>query len=296
MRTFILVLASAGTVTFHAAAQPSDGQIVVVPGDQYGVAAPPNVGIGVAAPGQAGIPGHGVGGASAAGGGPPPVCDYTLASQTPEQMAAQLPDWNAGSIGGDGRAVYYKKCGGRLFGWVTGPGVGPVLPTPEQLAAQAYDQLVLPLPVPRHSPDVRLADGRSATLVGEHTWIWTEPGVWSPWSKRAEVGPVWAEVTARPQTLVFDSGLTGTRSCAGPGTPYARSYPMHAASPDCDFVYPRSSYGLAGDQVTAGYAITWRVDWVGSTGSAPAGGSLPTMTSRASATFAVAEAQALRTS
>jgi hypothetical protein len=306
MRSSILILTSAFALTASAAgtaaAQPPDGQIVVVPGDHNGVTAPPHVGVGATAPGQAGQPGHGsVGGGgdqSSAGGGPPPVCDYTPATQTPEQMAAQFPDWNAGSIGGDGKAVYYKKCGGRLFGWVTGPGPGGgqvVLPTPEQLAAQAYDQLVLPLPVPRHSPDVRLADGRSATLVGEHTWVWTEPSMWGPQSKRVQAGPVWAEVTARPQTMTFDSGFAGSRSCLGPGTPYARSYGLHAASPDCDFVYPRSSFGLAGDQVTARYAIAWRVDWVGSTGSAPAGGSLPAMTSRASAVFAVAEAQALRT-
>jgi hypothetical protein len=213
-------------------------------------------------------------------------------------MAAQFPDWNAGSLGGDGKAVYYKKCGGRLFGWVTGPGQGPggqvVLPSPQQLAAQAYDLLVLPLPAPRHSPDVRLADGRSATIVGEHTWLWTERTVWVPRSKRVQVGPVWAEVTATPRLMSFESGLSSGTSCPGPGTPYDRTYGLHAASPDCDFVYQRSSYGLPNDQTTARFAITWRVSWVGSTGSAPAGGALPDMVSRASATFAVAEAQALR--
>ncbi|MFD1045587.1 hypothetical protein ACFQ1S_08365, partial [Kibdelosporangium lantanae] len=135
---------------------------------------------------------------------------------------------------------------------------------------------------------------RSATSSG--AWIWTDPGVWSARSKRVEAGPIWAEVTARPQVMSFDSGLAGTRSCSGPGTPYARSYGLHAASPDCDFVYPQPSVNLAGDHVTARYTITWHVTWVGSTGSAPAGGSLPTMTSRASAMFTVAEAQALRTS
>ncbi|GAB3901335.1 hypothetical protein GCM10029964_089980 [Kibdelosporangium lantanae] len=303
MRTSILVLVGALAFTTGprpATAQPQDGQIVVVPGDHNGVAAPPHVGVGVMAPGQAGQPGHAgaSGSQTSAGGDPPPVCDYTPASQTPEQMQAQFPDWNAGTVGGGGKAVYYKKCGGRLFGWVTGPGAGEaqVLPSPEQLAAQAYDALVLPLPVPRHSPDVRLADGRQATIVGEHTWIWTDPGVWSARSKRVEAGPIWAEVTARPQVMSFDSGLAGTRSCSGPGTPYARSYGLHAASPDCDFVYPQPSVNLAGDHVTARYTITWHVTWVGSTGSAPAGGSLPTMTSRASAMFTVAEAQALRTS
>ncbi|RJQ77838.1 hypothetical protein D5S17_14730 [Pseudonocardiaceae bacterium YIM PH 21723] len=150
--------------------------------------------------------------------------------------------------------------------------------------------------MPRHSPDLRLADGRPATVVGEHTWLWTEPVAWSPQRKRLDVGPVWAEVIATPVAMEFTPG-DGSQAirCAGPGTAFDRvRFGVHAASPDCDYVYQRSSFGKPDDQVTAEYAITWQVTWTGSTGAAPAGGTLAPLTSRATARFAVAEIQALR--
>ncbi|MTD57139.1 hypothetical protein GKO32_24630 [Amycolatopsis sp. RM579] len=170
----------------------------------------------------------------------------------------------------------------------------PPLPTPAELAAQAFEQLRLPLPVPRHSPDVRLPDGGDATIVGENTWVWSDRGVWKPAVQRVQVGPVWAEVTAAPVGMTFNSGTGGSMSCSGPGTPYDRSYGLHAASPDCGFVYTRSSVGRPNDQATAEWAIQWSVSWVGSDGTAEVGGDFPQMSSRATATFAVAEVQALR--
>ncbi|MBK0870208.1 hypothetical protein INP57_25690 [Saccharopolyspora sp. HNM0986] len=152
------------------------------------------------------------------------------------------------------------------------------------------------MPTPLHSPDLQLPDGRAATVVGEHTWFWTEPTDWRPVSRRVQIGPVWAEVTATPQRLNLDPG-TGqpAASCAGPGTPYARSFGLHTASPDCDIVFDRSSVGRPGEQVRAEWAIAWSVSWRGFDGTIPAGGTLAPMTSRADAELAVAEAQALTT-
>ncbi|MGC7093955.1 hypothetical protein ACPZ19_04765 [Amycolatopsis lurida] len=168
------------------------------------------------------------------------------------------------------------------------------MPAPAQLAAQAFDRLTLALPVPRHSPDVRLPDGRDATIVGENTWIWTDRSVWKPATERVQTGPVWAEVTAQPSGMTFTSGMGDSLSCTGPGTPYDRSHGLHAASPDCGFVYTRSSVGQPNDQATAEWTIQWSVSWVGSDGTADVGGDFPQMSSRAAATFAVAEVQALR--
>ncbi|MGH3863139.1 hypothetical protein, partial [Actinokineospora sp.] len=169
-------------------------------------------------------------------------------------------------------------------------------PTPGQLAQEAYSRLTMPAPVARHSPDVRLRDGRTSVIVGENTWIWVEPGVFGPRSERAQAGPVWAEVTAAPMSLTFTPGDGHPEvTCGGPGTPYDRArFGVHAASPDCGYVYRRSSFGMPGDQVSAMYAITWQVTWTGSTGAAPAGGSLPAMRSETTIRFAVAEAQGLR--
>ncbi|WP_246025501.1 hypothetical protein [Saccharopolyspora antimicrobica] len=162
------------------------------------------------------------------------------------------------------------------------------------LAREAARRLRLPLPTPRHSPDLRLRDGQSATLVGERTWFWTAREDWRVQRERVQAGEVWAEVTAEPVRLSMEPGLgQETVSCAGPGTPYDRSFGLHAPSPTgCEVVYERPS---TGGSVVAEWSITWRVQWRGWTGSAPAGGSLTPMVSRAPAQIVVTEAQALRT-
>jgi hypothetical protein len=108
---------------------------------------------------------------------------------------------------------------------------------------------------------------------------------------------VWAVVTATPVVLRFDPGDgSPVVVCRGAGTRFDPArYGLHAASPTCDHVYARSSFGAPGELVTATYEISWRVSWTGWTGTGPAGGSLPGLVSRASARFAVAEAQALIT-
>jgi len=195
----------------------------------------------------------------------------------------------------DGYQVILMACAGFPLSFVTRIAGPPA--TPAGLAAQAAAQLVLSLPVPRHSPDLRLGDGRPAVVVGEPVWVWTEPASFRPLSKRVDAGAVWALVTARPVGLVFDPGDGGpVAECAGPGTPFdAARFGPHEASPDCGVVYARSSVGRPGDQVTARYAIRWQVSWVGATAAGPANGVLPELVSQATSTFVVAEAQALRT-
>ena len=280
----------------HAAGPPSsdDGQVIVVPGDSSGLIAPPHIdmraleqrGQAPVGPGGPGRKPTGRGGRAAGNSsGVPPGCF--------------LGGFGAGGAPGAGRP------GGSAFGVrclpslpasdvLAGGSAAPPLPSPAELAAEAFEQLQLPLPVPRHSPDVRLPDGRDATIVGENTWIWTDRGVWKPAVRRVQVGPVWAEVTATPVGMMFNSGIGGSMRCSGPGTPYDRQYGLHSASPDCGFVYTRSSLGQPGDETSAEWAIQWSVSWVGSDGAAAVGGDFPQMLSRARATFAVAEVQALR--
>jgi hypothetical protein len=194
---------------------------------------------------------------------------------------------------GPGGSAFGMRCVPPLPTQAAPPGAPP-LPTPAELAARAFEQLRLPLPMPRYSPDVQLPDGRDATIVGENIWVWTERAVWHPAVQRVRVGPVWAEVTATPMGMTFSSGTDGSMACSGPGTPYDRAYGLHAASPDCGFVYTRSSVDQPNDQASAEWAIQWQVSWVGSDGTAEVGGDFPQMSSRAAATFAVAEVQALR--
>lgn len=321
-----LLLAATGTAAGLAtllaspvAADPGDqdesGQVTVVPGDQLGEIAQPRVRMDAAYSQRSSSASNSdtsrtIGG-SANRPRSGPVCVYepltwdaaeTDGPGTVEALHALFGSQYAGSRGGDESRAFRRICDGVAQGWVTGTGIpgapggtAVVLPTPAELAARAREELALPLPVPGRSPNVRLADGRSATLVNEHTWVWTDPAAWRPQRERVQVGPVWAEVTATPTRLTVDPGMgLAATTCAGPGTPYDRAYGMHAASPDCGVVYARSSYGMPGGVTTAEYAITWSVSWVGSTGASDEGGELPDMISRATERFAVAEAQSLR--
>ncbi|EHR52370.1 hypothetical protein SacmaDRAFT_4177 [Saccharomonospora marina XMU15] len=281
-----------------------DGQVIVVPGDLSGLVAPPHIDMrALEQRGQAPVrPGGPAKKSAGTGQDRQAAAGSSDAADSPSGIppGCFLGGFGVGGTPGAGRP------GGSAFGMrclpplpadapaPPGAPAAPPLPTPAELAAQAFEQLQLPLPVPRHSPDVRLPDGRDGTIVGENTWIWTDREVWHPAVQRVQVGPVWAEVTATPVSMTFNSGTGGSMTCSGPGTPYDRSFGLHAASPDCGFVYTRSSVGQPNDQASAEWAIQWSVSWVGSDGTADVGGDFPQMQSRARASFAVAEVQALR--
>ncbi|MFI9389135.1 hypothetical protein [Kutzneria sp. NPDC052558] len=180
-----------------------------------------------------------------------------------------------------GMEAYLKECLG-----ITDTATA-AQPSPEQLAVQAYRQLVLPLPVPHFSPDLQTAHG-PATVVGEHTWLWIDKAGWAVQSKRVHAGAVWSEAVATPTKLLFMPSADRPLPCPGPGTAYSASAGLHGASPDCDYIFVRPR-----DHVDATFAIQWSVRWTGSTGAAPAGGTLPDMTSRAVLGFAVEEVQSL---
>jgi hypothetical protein len=284
-----------GSTVALATNDPNSGQVIVAPGDQFNRVSSPSIDLRAVQPGAPG----GGSALAASSGGSGPVCTYQRMDYPVANLFAGIGPLNMGSLGGDGQAAYMVTCDGVQRGWVTGPsqpgsGAAPVAPSPGQLAEQAFEQLQLPLPVPRRSPDVDLVDGRAATVLGEHVWLWVDRSVWAPQTKRVQAGGVWAEVTATPTVLSFDSGMGSSITCPGPGTAYNPSFGLHAASPDCGFVYTHSSAGMANEETTATYAISWQVTWRGGIGAAPAGGTLPVMVSRATDTFAVAEVQALR--
>jgi hypothetical protein len=296
------------------------GQITVTPGDSLGWNNPPRVRMDAeygkrstrSGDRSTGYLGTGAGSAGStgtsakSGSSSGPTCTverpsgggFAQPSSSPEEMRKYFPDLYMGSRGGDESKVYITRCSDGSTGWVTGDGADAgggggrpvvVLPTPAELAERARQQLKLPLPAPGMSPKVRLDDGRDATLVRENTWLWVDHGDWSAQSERVQVGPVWAEVTARPKELRVETTTGESLRCDGPGTPYRRSYGMHAASPDCGLRFER-----AAEETTGEFQIVWSVSWKGSTGASDEGGELPTMISRASETFTVAEAQSLR--
>jgi len=283
----MIILVSAG----GASADGPGGQVVVAPVDPGGVFVNPGVGIGAASPGGPAASGNT---ASPGGSSPAVTCVFEPADKTTSDMFAAGTPGYAGTVAGGGSTGYYLVCNGVHEGWFNGPerlpsGAGELV-SPEQLAQQAYRLLVLPLPTPHFSPDLHAPTGR-ATVVGEHTWIWTDKASWAVQSKRVQAGPVWAEAIATPTKLLFTPNTDRPLACGGPGTAYTPAAGVHAASPDCDYVFERPR-----DHVDATFAIQWTVRWTGSTGTAPAGGTLPPMTSRATAEFAVMDVQSLNAS
>jgi hypothetical protein len=214
-------------------------------------------------------------------------CYYRLDSAQPP---ATDPVWG-GHTSAEG-AIYLRSCVATGVYDSVFRSIAPTV-TPAQLAQRAFASLALPHPTPGRSPAGVLSDGRTYTFVRVPTWFWTDPASYKRLSARADVGGVWAQVTVIPSVLTFDPGDGGIPvSCAGPGEPWqaGRDGQWAPAPGGCDYAYPRSTVGFADGQLTATYAITWTVSWLGSGGT---DGTLPSITTVSKSTFAVAEAQAV---
>lgn len=154
-------------------------------------------------------------------------------------------------------------------------------------------QVNLPVPTPQRSPEQTLADGRSTTFVQLPTWFFIPADQWKPVSVTAVVGGVSATVTATPTTLTFDPGNGDAPvSCTGPGRAWVQGQDDNLAHAPggCDYTYTKTTFGYPGGMLNATYTITWAVSWSGSDG---ASGTYPDKTTSSTATFAVAEAQAV---
>lgn len=260
----LIAMAASGT----AVASPLLGAQVGPPGPGSGAGLQP-YGYGVWA-NKPGTSGHGRPDVGGGGGGAQPSKGCVL-------MPGPYPSMQA--CGGNGAPFGLTP--------VSGPGGGPAAPTitPEQLALSAYRHLALPDPRIRTAPP-RGKDG----LVGLRHFYWAERGVWRPLKKRAQAGPVWAEVTAAPTRLVISPGDRSSVACGGPGTPYDPSRSPDRQKTDCSHFYERSSAGLPGSAYLVTADVLWTAIWVGSGG---AGGGLPSITRSTAFPVRIAEGQAL---
>ncbi len=195
---------------------------------------------------------------------------------------------------GQGGAWYVYQCAGqgtrdalyRAPVWIPDgqvPGAAP-MPSPEELAEQARSQLRLPSPAIASSP-------AGTQLVQLPTWLWLDRAMWRPQSATASVPGVSVTATATPTSVSWAMGDGSTVTCTGPGTPFPAHRDPQAASPDCGHTYQRSSAGAPGERFPALATVSWRITWSG----AGASGTFPDMTTSGSASFRVAEAQALGT-
>lgn len=153
--------------------------------------------------------------------------------------------------------------------------------TPAELAAAALATLDLPTPkigsAPCTGPDCMGA-------VGVPVWLWTQP--WTPKTTTAAVRGTKITATAKVAKVTWSMGDGGTVTCKSPGTPYRGSYGFEE-SPDCGYMYTKTSADMPGMRYPVSATATWNVTWAGDeTGST-------TTTTRATVQVMVGEYQVL---
>lgn len=156
--------------------------------------------------------------------------------------------------------------------------------SPAELALTKWAQLPIPAPTVRTAPP-----RRSGGLVGLPEWFWVTN--WRPLSGRVSARSVWAEVTARLQSMTIAPGPgEPVVRCSGPGTAYDKSRPAASQRTDCSYTFTRSSLGEPGGAYRVRVTVVWGGTWRGSDGS---GGALPPLSRSTTFRLRVAEAQAL---
>ncbi len=164
-------------------------------------------------------------------------------------------------------------------------------PTPDVLAAYAYDKINVP------ATEVELKPAARST-VNLPTWVWLDKATFQEITVRAELpdAGVWAETTAKPVALHLEPGTADAETYPASGdceinedgsigTPYTKG-DSHK-SPPCGIRYLRAS---AGGPYKLKASITWQISWTGSGG---ANGDLPDGTFETTQDIAVQEIQAI---
>ncbi|MFD4528090.1 hypothetical protein ACFWP7_30000 [Streptomyces sp. NPDC058470] len=167
----------------------------------------------------------------------------------------------------------------------------PNAPTPDVLAAYAYDKIRVPDTKVEMKPETR-------STVNLPTWAWLDKGTFQEVKVRAELPGtgLWAETTAKPIALHLEPGTDDaeTYSASGNceiddggsiGTPYAEGDADE--TPPCGIKYLRAS---SGEPYQLKTSITWEISWEGSGGSK---GDLPNGTFETTQDMAVQEIQSI---
>ncbi|WP_328768965.1 hypothetical protein [Streptomyces sp. NBC_00286] len=164
-------------------------------------------------------------------------------------------------------------------------------PTPDVLAAYAYDKIHVP------GTDVELKPEAKST-VNLPTWVWLDKATFKDVKVRAELPNtgVWAETTAKPVALHLEPGTEDAQTFPASGdceinddgsigTPYTKG--DAGKTPPCGLTYLRASSGEP-YQLTA--SVTWEISWEGSGGAA---GDLPNGTFETTQDMNVQEIQSI---
>ncbi|MFJ4541019.1 hypothetical protein ACIP39_34425 [Streptomyces tibetensis] len=164
-------------------------------------------------------------------------------------------------------------------------------PTPETLAAYAYDKIEVPKTKVELKPEAR-------STVNLPTWVWLDKGTFKDVKVRAELPGtgLWAETTAKPVALHLDPGTKDAETFPASGdcevnedgsigSPYVKG--DADKTPPCGIRYLRADSG-APYQLKA--SITWQISWDGTGG---ASGDLPDGTFQTTQSMNVQEIQSV---
>jgi len=283
----LVALALGSAVSSTAGYAFADGLITVVDGNG-------SVGTTIYIPGSPGTKNPIIQGpAGSTSNGPAVTCTYQLDYSNPASHPGDYPGLHdPGHVSGTDGDYYYRGCADGTQGivWVPNgqPHVGAPAhtATPEELALEARNRLVLAHPTVHRSPtESNDYQGNHFTWANLSTWFWTDAADYRPESQTVSVGPVSATVVAEPIGLLFDPGDGDDAvRCSGPGRPWTDADGNDAPASGCGYQYRHVTDGA----VTSRLGILWRVTWTGTGGT---GGTLPTMETITAAPLRVLQMQ-----
>ncbi|MFT4261939.1 MAG: hypothetical protein QM572_01015 [Nocardioides sp.] len=180
------------------------------------------------------------------------------------QPPAGDPSWK-GHQPGDGAVYncYQPQTGSLVMLWGQDPpansGAGP---TPRDVAELAIKQMDL------RAIDIGITPEPSTNsigLVGMPIWLWDvgpDAHTFGPATASATAGGITITATAKVNKITWDMGDGSTVNCTTAGTPYKASY-GNKKSPDCGYVYMKSSSHEPGGKYTVTATSDWVITWEG---------------------------------
>jgi len=180
------------------------------------------------------------------------------------QPPAGDPSWQ-GHEPGDGAvySCYQPQTDLLIWIWSQDPppnsGAGP---TPREVAQIAIEQMDL------RAIDIGITPepGQdSIGIVGMPVWLWAanpNEHTVGPITESASAGGITVTATAKLQRITWDMGDGSRVKCASGGTAYKASY-GDAKSPDCGYVYQKSSSKKPSGKYTVTATSDWVITWEG---------------------------------
>lgn len=180
------------------------------------------------------------------------------------QPPAGDPSWQ-GHEPGDGAvySCYQPQTDLLIWIWSQDPppnsGAGP---TPREVAQIAIEQMDL------RAIDIGITPEPgedSIGIVGMPVWLWAanpNEHTVGPITESASAGGITVTATAKLQRITWDMGDGSTVKCAPGGTAYKASY-GDAKSPDCGYVYQKSSSKRPSGKYTVTATSDWVITWEG---------------------------------